>query len=280
MKLIKILSIVFVLSFVANSCDKIDAPYQTGFDCEKGTKNVLIEDYTGHTCVNCPSAAATAHNIKENCEERVIIIAVHAGYFSEPKETGLFTYDFRTPAGNDWNDFFGIKANPNGVVNRQNESGNYILGPGQWAEAAFKELGQESPVQINIENTFDVNRNSLSTKVSANFTEDVTGNYKLIVCITENNIIKPQKNNDPNIGTTPDIDEYEHMHVLRSAINGTWGQTFIEGSVKAGQTITKTNNQSFEGTDWVAGNCNVVAFIYDESDKSILQVEEEKIIIE
>lgn len=277
MKFIKILSIIFFLAFAFQACDKVEAPYQTAFDCDSGNQNVLIEDYTGHRCVNCPAAAIVAHDIKQNCEERVIVIAVHAGYFAEPK-TGEYTYDFRTPAGNDWNDFFGITANPNGVVNRQNESGNYILGPGQWAEASTKILAQNSPVNIEIENNFNAGQNTLSTKVSANFIDNVAGNYKLIVCITEDHIIKPQKNNDANIGVTPDIVDYEHMHVLRAAINGTWGQDFVVGNISAGETLTKSFEQSFDGTDWVSENCNIVAFIYDESDKSILQVEEQKII--
>ena len=145
MKIIKILSIIFGLVFLINSCDKVDPPYTTGFDCESGNQNVLIEDYTGHDCVNCPGAAVTAHDIKSNCEDRVIVIAVHAGYFAKPKAApSEYTYDFRTQAGNEWNDYFAIIGNPNGMVNRQSENGNYVLGPGLWAEAAFKLLSQNS----------------------------------------------------------------------------------------------------------------------------------------
>ncbi len=278
MKIIKILSIIFALSLFVQSCDKIQPPYKDkeGIDCEAGNQNVLIEDYTGHTCVNCPSAAQTAHEIKELCEERVVIIAVHAGYFAEPKPSGDFTYDFRTEAGNEWNDFFGIISNPNGVVNRMNEDGNYILSPGQWAEVSTELLGQNSPVNIEIENEFD--NNTLTTKVTADFIDDVDGNYSLIVCITEDNIVKPQKNNDHTIGDVPEIIDYEHMHVLRAAINGAWGQSFVSGSISNGETVSKTYAQSFDGTDWVSENCNVVAFIYNETDKLVMQVEESKII--
>ena len=277
MKIIKILSIIFALTFVVESCDIVEPPYQTGFDCESGNQNVLIEDYTGHTCVNCPGAAVTAHDIKQNCEDRVIIIAVHAGYFSEPKP-GDYSYDFRTEAGNEWNDFFGIVSNPNGLVNRINEEGNYVLGPGLWAEESFRLLGQNAPVNIEIHNHFDLeDPNILVTEITADFIENVEGDYKLIVCITEDHIIKPQKNNDAGVGTIPDILDYEHMHVLRTAINGTWGQDFTSGFLSAGQSITKTYEQSFDGTDWVPENCNIVAFIYNVEDKSVLQVEEAKI---
>ena len=279
MKILKILSVILGLAFLVQSCDKIDPPYKkpgTSVDCEVGNQNVLIEDYTGHKCVNCPGAAITAHEIKAMCEERVVIIAVHAGYFAEPNETGDYAYDFRTDAGNDWNSFFGIVSNPNGVVNRTNEDGSYLLSPGQWASKATELLAQNSPVNIEIENSFS--DNALSTTIKANFVDNAEGNYKLIVCITEDNIIKPQKNNDHNIGDVPNILDYKHMHVLRAAINGNWGQSLLNGSAAIGETISKTYTQKFDDTDWVAENCNVVAFIYDNADKSVVQVKEAKVI--
>lgn len=278
MKFIKILSIIFALAFIVNSCDKVTEPYQTGFDCETGNQKVLIEDYTGHTCVNCPSATVTAHNIKQNCEDRVIIIAVHAGFFSEPRPSGTYTYDFRTEAGNEWNKFFGIEGNPNGLVNRLNEEGNYVLGPGLWAEATIKLLEGNSPVEIVINSTFDVENNKLITKIDAEVIGNIEGDYSLIVCITEDHIIKPQKNNDPSIGIVGDILDYEHNDVLRGSINGNWGETFIVGGTSTGNTISKTYEQSFDDTDWVVENCKVVAFIFNEADKSVLQVEEAKVV--
>jgi len=279
MKLLKILSIFFVLVFLAQSCDKIDAPYKkpgTSIDCEVGNQNVLIEDYTGHRCVNCPSAAVTAHEIQEVCEERVVIVAVHAGYFAVPKETGDYTYDFRTDAGTEWNNFLGIVSNPSGTVNRIEEDGKYVLSPGQWAGKTASLLAQNSPVNIEITNTFE--NNTLNTTIKANFVDNLEGDYKLIVCITEDNIIKAQKNTDHNIGEVPDILDYKHMHVLRTTVNGNWGQSFLNGSAIIGETISKTYEQKFDGTDWVAENCNVVAFIYNNADKSVLQVSEEKIM--
>ena len=278
MKIFKILSLTLVIAFAFSACDKVEAPYQTGFDCESGNQNVLIEDYTGHTCVNCPGAAVTAHDIKANCEERVIIIAVHAGYFAEPLEGTEFDNDFRTPTGDVWNDYFGIISNPNGLVNRVNNDGNYILSPGQWAAEATKLLAQNSPVNISIKNNFNTSTNKLSTTIDANFIDAVDGNYNLIVCLTENNIIKPQKNNNSSIGSVPEILEYEHMHVLRKVLTQQWGNELLNGSIGANEKISKTLELSFDGTDWLAENCNLVAFITNTSDKSVLQVNEKAVI--
>jgi hypothetical protein len=274
MRIIKVISIIIAIAFAFASCDKVEPPYQSGFDCSSGNKKVLIEDYTGHTCVNCPGAAVTAHEIQSNCEERIIIISVHAGFFAEPLSNSEFEYDFRTEAGEEWNNFFGIVSNPNGLVNRVNYDGNYVLSPGKWAEEANKVLAENSPVNINIFNNFNPSTNKLTTKVDGEFVGNVDGNYNLIVCLTENHIIKPQKNNDASIGNVGTIMDYEHMHVLRKVLNGNWGESFINGSATSGQTITKTYELSFDGTDWNADNCNIVAFICNVADKSVMQVNE------
>ncbi len=276
MRIIKVISIIIAITFA--SCDKVEPPYQSGFDCLSGNKKVLIEDYTGHTCVNCPGAAITAHEIQSNCEDRIIIVSVHAGFFAEPLPGSDFAYDFRTEAGEEWNNFFGIVSNPNGLVNRVNYDGNYVLAPGQWAEEANKVLGENSPVNINIFNVFNPSTNKLTTKVDGEFVGNTVGDYNLIVCLTENHIIKPQKNNDASIGVVGTILDYEHMHVLRKVLNGNWGEGFVTGSATPGQTITKTYEISFDGTDWLPENCNIVAFIYDVADKSVLQVNESPLV--
>ena len=277
MKKLKIFSAVLALIFAFAACDKVEPPYQTGFDCSSGNQKVLIEDYTGHTCVNCPGAAIIAHDIQSNCEERVIIISVHAGYFAEPLD-GDYSYDFRTQAGNEWNDFFGIISNPNGTVNRINNDGNYILSPGQWAAETTKLLAQNSPVNINIFNTFNSDENKLTAKIDAEFVGSLEGNYDLIVCLTEDHIIQPQKNNDHSVGEVPDIFDYEHNHVLRKTLSNTWGDDFLNGSYTAGTTESVNYELSFEGTDWKPENCSLVAFIVNPDDKSIFQVNEEPLI--
>ena len=105
-------------------------------------------------------------------------------------------------------------------------------------------------------------------------------NFKLVVCVTENNIVKPQKNNDYGIPGAPDDPnwlDYVHQHVLRIAINGPWGQEIASGDVNEGLDFSKTYTQVF-GDDWTPDNCHVVAFVYQDSDKSILQVEEGAVV--
>ena len=68
----KLLTLTLIILCIA-SCDKIEPPYSSGntnpIDTTSVKRNILIEDFTGHTCPNCPAAAAeleTIHSIYGN----------------------------------------------------------------------------------------------------------------------------------------------------------------------------------------------------------------------
>lgn len=279
MKEMKTIIALLALVFVFQACDKVEPPYIYGIDCEVGTKKVLIEDYTGHGCVNCPGAAVTAHQLQEQCDERIIIMAVHAGYFASTDAFGPeYTYDFTTEAGNTWNDYFQVVGNPKGMINRVDGGSGVVTGNDNWDKTVVSELALTADVEVNIDNTYDENDSTVTIVVSGQFLAVIEGKFHLIVCITESGIVKPQKNNDEEIGDTPDDLDYVHQHVLRASVNDSWGQEIASGKVSIGQKYSRTYTEDFTGRDWVPDNCHVVAFIYQDSDKSILQVEEAAVV--
>ncbi|PLW99866.1 MAG: hypothetical protein C0591_02145 [Marinilabiliales bacterium] len=276
MKKIKILSILAVISIVFYSCEKIDPPYkQEGGSGNGGeaVKKVLLEDYTGHDCVNCPTAAVVAEDLKELYGDQLVVMAVHAGFFARP--TPSLPEDFRTVAGEAWDQYFGISAagNPNGLVDRvETAPGDYILSYGQWGAAIAVELETAAEAEITIENSFA--QNKLTSNIKSEFLTALTGTYNLTFCITQDSIIGPQKNNDANVGDIPLIENYVFMHVLRYT-NEIWGENLTD-NVEVGKEYESTFSVDFEA-DWVPENCHVVAFISNQETKMILQVEEAKV---
>ncbi len=267
-----------LFAFALNSCDKVSPPFIESKDYCNGNKKILIEDYTGHGCVNCPSAAVLAHDLKEQFCDRVVIIGVHAGFFAKPnfEDNPLFAANFTTPAGNTWDTFFGnsIKGNPNGLIDRVLGPTGYVIYPQSWSTTADTLLSEPAKALITISNDFDDGNNTLSTIIKTEFQENVSGAYKLIVCITQDNIIAPQKNNDEEIGPTPIVIDYVHNNVLRKAVNGSWGEYLGNaGSVMMSVNYEKTYSQVFPD-EWVPADCKVVAFVYNEETKRVLQAEE------
>lgn len=290
MKTRYIIPVVLFFILGVASCDKLDGPFVEEVDLCSGNKKVLLEDYTGHGCVNCPGAAVIAHELNKNLcatEEKLVIIGVHAGYFAQPNfEEGtygdLFAADFNTEAGNTWDTYFGNSSmgNPNGLVDRVKNDNGYVYYPNSWAQVAAERLSQPAKALITISNDFNKDSKELTTFVTTDFVAGAEGNYKIIVCVTQNNIIAPQKNNDDQVGPTPVDSNYVHNHVLRGSLNGPWGENLSgSGTVEVGGKYEKTYVHTFP-EDWIPEDCHVVAFVYNEESKEVLQAEEVAVLKE
>ena len=109
--------------------------------------NVLIEDYTGHQCGNCPTAAVIGKNIETANPTRVFTISEHAGtggisqyqrwHTPDEPEYPKYSRDFTNDAGISYaTSLSGLPGNPYGLVNRRPLSGSNSLWipHGQWQQ--------------------------------------------------------------------------------------------------------------------------------------------------
>jgi hypothetical protein len=73
---------MFTLLFISPSCDVIDQPFKGNIQDTTSTqqqRNVLIEDFTGHRCKNCPKASKAIEALVDAYGSRIIGLAIHAG---------------------------------------------------------------------------------------------------------------------------------------------------------------------------------------------------------
>ena len=278
-------AVLFILTWSA--CDKVDEPLvlvneqdinldlDLPFDSVVVTlKQVLLEDFTGHKCVNCPEAAINAHNLAEEKDHRLIIYSVHAGYYATPDETGHYTADFRCATGDEIFNSFDITGWPAGTVDRVEFDGNKILGGDDWADAVHSELHKENVINITLKNYYDLEKNKLTVVVASTFIQQLEGKFNLVVLIVEDHILSWQKNNDISIGPTPDWENYEQRNVIRDAISNTFGSYFTtDGTIVSGETYETPFSYKLND-EWVAENCNIIAYIIHEETGEILQVAE------
>ena len=138
---------LFITSLIilSNSCDVVEGPYITDSDSYVNPeKNVLIEDFTGHLCSNCPQAAREISAIHDVYGDQIIALAIHTSTsFARPylaSQTG-FQYDFRTTWGEAWDNKFGASAIglPRGMVHRIGGQST-TLRKDEWAEVGADEL--------------------------------------------------------------------------------------------------------------------------------------------
>lgn len=289
LRIIYISLVLGVFGVFWTACDKVDEPLvlidkQSTTDdlldtlyfvdsVTVKTKQVLLEEFTGHKCVNCAGASMAAHELSEANDHKLIIYGVHAGYYAEPDLTGEYTTDFRCETGNELHADFQVIANPIGTVNRVSYSGSVLVGEGSWEASVTDELGKPNVIDLKVLNIYYPNLDTIQIKVTTTFHQALPGSYKLVVYIAEDNIIAPQKNNEEAVGPTPDWLDYEHRNILRDAITPTYG-TSISGSAIVAEVPYEQNLTYLINENWVAANCNLIVYVIDEVSLEVLQVAE------
>ncbi|MBI5325259.1 MAG: Omp28-related outer membrane protein [Ignavibacteriae bacterium] len=276
MKIIYYVLLSISLIFSLSCCDEITGDYRQSqnqnIDTSKNARNILLEDYTGFKCGNCPSAAEIAHEIELRYPGRIILLSVHAGYFAEP--TTSHPYDFRTPEGNDWDVAFGISdiGNPNGMVNRIKYDDSYVITPSKWDAAVLSLLNTEPDLKLEIKAYYSLSRKEISVDAVLTYLKNGLPSHNFVACILEDSIVQYQIDYRK---TPQDIEDYVHNHVFRATMNSTWGEPLSANEIKAGTVIKKNCKYIIsDSKGWRIDKLRIVAFVHDNSTKEILQSEE------
>jgi len=242
-------------------------------DVENQQRNVLIEEFTGVRCVNCPPGATQIDNLIEEHGERVVAVAIHAGEFSPPYPESK--YDFRNPDSDALNSFLGVQFNPAAAFNRSVKSGNNIPTGNidSWPGFVNSELDKPLRVKISLASSFTpIEGDSANVEICATIfpIDDFDNeNIKLTVVLTENNLIDYQLT--PTQGK---VSDYVHKHALRRAITSFDGISIAGNLMTAGNEISRAFSFDFSTTEWIPENCELVAFISKNNadDKEVVQV--------
>ena len=269
---------IFV-AFTFAACDEITGPYTEEVNVTEGGRKILLEDFTGHECGNCPYAGIEATNLDSIYKGRVIVVATHCSFFADTNKTGKFSYNFKTPVGDELDQFFNIETAglPKGMVNRQAVDGDYgifsnrLLNYTAWSSSIAMELNKKAALNLSLSKSYDTLSRNLNLDVEIEYLEKGNINQQLVVYLVEDSIINWQKWSEQYF---PD---FAHRHVLRKSLNGTWGDR-LSGSVKsAGQIISKSFTTTIS-SKYKQKKCYIVAFVQNNLTKEVLQVEEIKLI--
>ena len=286
--------LIGITSLAITSCDFVNKPLDVSVSSGGNTgdssvvRKVLVEDYTGHECGNCPHAADEINNtLIPTYGNKVIPIAVHAGSFAEPAAVP-FDGDFRTNAGDAYDsptffDISGPNGNPNGMINRIHynlTTYSHVKAYSTWGQYVDSLISVPADAKISLNTTYNVSSRTASISVESKFLSNLSGNYRLCLLLTQDSIIAAQKFYYPTTHVEPN---YVHQHVLRDAINGIWGTDVITtGSATTGQIINNSYSYSIPTTikniPCDDNHCHIVAFIYNTSTYEVIQVEEAKVI--
>jgi hypothetical protein len=239
----------FCLTFLICSCNKVENAYPTGSNTKLDldttlypgnfsdyiapvfslntniNRNILLEDYTGHKCPNCPPAGALALQIEADVASggRVFIASIHAspGGLGPFQETNtIFTTDFTCPEGLEYGTFFnigyGFSGNPRGTINRVNLANDMFKNATNWQNAVTSQLTANT-LTVNLQASADYFPTTRGVYLHVQIDPILTlpTNSKLVIYCIEDSLIARQM-----LQSSVEDPAYIHHDILRSTITG------------------------------------------------------------
>lgn len=258
---------VAMIAVTFTACDEVgeNDRYILG-EAIKVERGVLLEDFTGQNCINCPEAHKVIEQLEEQYgEDKFIAVSIHCGGFGistsrtnfETGRIGLMTEE-----GNAIMEAYGIQSFPMGVINMGNPM-VYDL----WPTAVREGLQKETDVNIDLNVEYTPHEGGQTGTITAK-ADIISGSDRMAniqFWILENGIVASQRS------TTETMPDYVHNNVFRAQIfNGLKGNqisltngftTEVEGSIETRWTDKER---------WQPENLSVVAFVSDNT--GVLQV--------
>ena len=267
----KILNTILVIgSILFASCENYDenerlipikgeTDLTTPITKQQSEQAILVEDFTGWNCPNCPGGTEVLEGEMATCGERLVVSAVHTGSFARPTHENN-NVDFRTPYGDELKQKFNVTSYPAILINRQGTPINSI---GDWSANIAEKLAN-TPHNFNISLGAKVEGGVnilVSTKIDV--LNDVDSELSLTLYVTESGIEGIQ-----NVASN--LQPYTFKHVLRT---NPLKDMPLASSVKSGEVIEK--NYLITGSEeWVMNNCAVVVMIVNNTTGEVMQVNE------
>ncbi len=310
--------LIFIVINFLSSCDKIDNPYLPqyvdidttlldGIDLvsyknnywptftqnTNTNRNVIIEDYTGHKCINCPEASLELESIVENNSSRIFGVEIHIGpNGTTPFQTtsgNLFATDYTTKEGIEISKEItdgGFIGNPSGTVNRKKVNNQVFQNYSSWNTIANSIL-TENELKVNIQgkvNYFSSTR-GIFLHTESEILTDISDELYQVVYLIEDSIISPQSVPSAwNFPNNVDVN-YVHRDVHRGNLDGKAMGRKLDDNAKIDKDGNKLDgnkyylNYSYKLPEkFNPENMHLLIYVYNKNTLEIYQVIKQKII--
>lgn len=222
-------------------------------------RNVLIEDFTGQNCPNCPTATDVIEGLEEGYEGHVVGVSIHSGNLGR----GMALW---TPYGDTRFDKLGKDLpQPTVRVDRTNAiytGGNEVQ---NGLHSGVKtQLQKSSPITIGSYSCTQTGEEgkSLTYSVRVASTKDI--NAMVQVWIIEDGIVSRQKMPDGSSNK-----EYVHKSAFRATMTADEGEPMQIGAGMSQEFGLTYDAYKFKGN---MDNCHAVVIVSLPNDGEVLQV--------
>lgn len=249
---------IFVLLTILASCDQVDKDDRyIPVDEVHLARKVLLQEFTGQRCVNCPEAHAVIEKLEEQYGDDLVVVSIHAGSFGIRAPFGLMN----EIEGNAYADYWKVEAYPSGVVDWKGG----VLSSAQWS-AAIREDGR-TPCNVELDIDATLSSDNKKINITSQLVADDAVSGKLLLWVVENGIVAYQLDADTSI---PD---YVHNNVFRTSVNGQWGEDIdlVNGeSFRLENSVDVVIDPEYPVNNWNVNNLFIVGFVYNENGVSVV----------
>lgn len=262
-------------------------------------KNVVVEEFTGTTCPNCPRGIVALENLEKYYPGRIIPVALHT-YSGDRLNSGMDAYAA----------YLGMNAAPSGRVNRgeisdpmavyDNEyrlSGAGLIDESgfevkTWFDLASEEINTPADAKVQFKASYDEATGMITIPGNVTFTLGYANrNVNLFTVILEHDVEDIQLNNhySLNMEVLGDwgnggkygqnmVSPYSHKHVARGVLSTLYSGTpgLIPSAIQAGTPYEFNIEARMPQTVDNPANTSIVVMALDNDSHAFINAGEAK----
>lgn len=265
--IIRLLPLALLFLMACEEIPPVVTPLEGGQVRDTLLQNILVEEFTGARCVNCPAGSSELARLQEVYGDQLIIVAIHAGSFARPYPESR--EDFRTPEGNALLNYLGQPLGyPSAIINRKLYEGevDLQLSRSLWPLFLEQESGRLATIELSPRVRYDSTSREVVYSIDLALLEDNLGpDVRLSIMVVEDQVA--------DIQLTPDgpDEQYVHRHNLRDMLTAATGNTLPDDWEK-GETLSRQFTYQLP-VAWKHEHVSLVAVVHENGErKDVLAV--------
>lgn len=257
------------------AADKTDTTYVISTLPLAQPHNILVENFTGTTCSNCPSAHDILHTLETSNPGRLNIMSLYIKNFAQtepPKMPGSpvdAKYDFRSDIATDIlkSVYTSIAAMPTAGMDRlpigsaATYGSEYLIGRDSWASVVATQTNVKDSINVDVVSTYTSSDSMAHITVTLTYMYNMNTMQSLSIAVVEDGFIDIQENAEAPTGWDT---AYHFDNILRGMVTaGSLGDAVLPAmaSKEKGRVYKATYNYKVNAA-WKPENCRVIAFVH------------------
>ncbi len=260
----------------------VDSTFTVPVPATTDAHNVLVEEFTGQSCSNCPAAHSLLESIvSHHAPGSVNVIGLYIDGNPQSVPNAFSKHDLRDSiASNIGTDVYGgVSQMPGAGIDRTPVAGILQLGSGSWSDFINSQLSITDPLNLSVQSSYNSTTGIAEITATIIYTQTVTVPQNISVAVVEDSIIDIQEYpiTDPTYTSG-----YDTFYVFKSVFRGMVSTPPFGDPILA-KITTKNPGQGYQihysykpksiVPAIVPAHCRVIAFVntINGSDYHVVQ---------